>query len=199
MREERHLMKYLRRFLWFFATRLMLITLIVALLVVGFYMAMNSSNIYVLLHDGLTERADTILSGKVSTQLNDYFEDSYLSSDAPLNEAIAGNSVYANYRITGYDHSISLNWMWSWPWSESAQAEITETVYDIAGKPLPSAVDKVSSGELTKSPPHWQGGRYRVQLIKRGGRWRINQIMLLEPIIQPDPTPEPTAQPSADA
>ena len=182
-------MEYLRRFLWFFATRLMLLTLIVALLIVGFYMAMNSANIYVLLTDGLTERAEVIIDGAESTQLGDFFEQSYLQSDQQLIDAGNGLSVYENYKITSYNHSVSLNWMWSWPWSNAAQAEITETVFEIEGKPLASAADKVNSGELTSYPPHWQGGRYRVQLIKAEGRWRINQIMLLESIVEPDPTP----------
>ena len=190
-------MESLRRFLWFFATRLMLLTLIVALLIVGFYMAMNSANIYVLLTDGLTERAEVIIDGAESTQLGDFFEQSYLQSDQQLIDAGNGLSVYENYKITSYNHSVSLNWMWSWPWSNAAQAEITETVFEIEGKPLASAADKVNSGELTSYPPHWQGGRYRVQLIKTEGRWRINQIMLLESIVEPDPTPAPSAEPTA--
>lgn len=191
-------MKYLRRFLWFFATRLMLLTIIVALLIVGFYMAMNSSNIYVLLTDGLSERAEVIISGNDSTLLGDYFEESYLHGDQLLNDARNGLSPYENYKVTSYDHSVSLNWMWSWPWSNTAQAEITETVYQIEGKPLASAADKVTSGELTSYPPHWQGGRYRVQLIKANGQWRINQTMLLEPIVEPDPTPAPTDEPDGE-
>ena len=192
-------MKYLRRFLWFFATRLMLLTLIAALLIVGFYMAMNTSNIYVLLTDGLSERTSVIIDGSDSAQLGDYFEQSYLQSDQLLCDAQNGLSVYENYKITSYDHNVSLNWMWSWPWSDMAQAEITETVLEIEGKPLASAADRVTSGELTSYPPHWQGGRYRVQLIKANGQWRISQIMLLESIVEPDPTPAPTAEPETDA
>ena len=192
-------MKYLRRFLWFFATRLMLLTLIAALLIVGFYMAMNTSNIYVLLTDGLSERTSVIIDGGDSAQLGDYFEQSYLQSDQLLCDAQNGLSVYENYKITSYDHNVSLNWMWSWPWSDMAQAEITETVLEIEGKPLASAADRVTSGELTSYPPHWQGGRYRVQLIKANGQWRISQIMLLESIVEPDPTPAPTAEPEEDA
>lgn len=199
LREKGLQMKYLRRFLWFFATRLMLLTLIAALLIVGFYMAMNTSNIYVLLTDGLSERTSVIIDGSDSAQLGDYFEQSYLQSDQLLCDAQNGLSVYENYKITSYDHNVSLNWMWSWPWSDMAQAEITETVLEIEGKPLASAADRVTSGELTSYPPHWQGGRYRVQLIKANGQWRISQIMLLESIVEPDPTPAPTAEPEADA
>ena len=36
-----------------------------------------------------------------------------------------------------------------------------------------------------------------MQLIKTEGRWRINQIMLLESIVEPDPTPAPSAEPTA--
>ena len=45
-------MKYLRRLLSFFASRLIAFTAVVALLILAFYLAMNTANIYVLLGDG---------------------------------------------------------------------------------------------------------------------------------------------------
>ena len=183
-------MQYLRRFLGFFAVRLLIAALVLSLIVVGFYMGMNSSYIYILMKDGMGLRAEVIISGAESRGLSRYFEDSYIQTDAELLAALAGKSPYAMYRISSYDQNVTLNWMWSWPWSEMAQAEITDTVFNIEGKVTASYADKVSTGEITSYPPHWRGGRYRVQLIRRDGQWRIDQILPLETIIQPEPVPQ---------
>mgnify|MGYP000846365544 CR=1 FL=1 len=55
-------MKYLRRLLSFFASRLIAFTAVVALLILAFYLAMNTANIYVLLGDGMKLRASVILT-----------------------------------------------------------------------------------------------------------------------------------------
>ena len=49
-------MKYLRRFVWYLASRLLLICVVLGLMVVAFYYAMNMANIYVVLKDGMAYR-----------------------------------------------------------------------------------------------------------------------------------------------
>ena len=46
-------MKHLRRLIWYAASRLMLITLVLGMMVVAFYYAMNATNIYIVLKDGM--------------------------------------------------------------------------------------------------------------------------------------------------
>ena len=55
-------MKYIRRFLSFVASRLVILSVVVALLILAFYLAMNTANIYILLNDGMTARASVILT-----------------------------------------------------------------------------------------------------------------------------------------
>ena len=56
-------MKYLRRFVWYLASRLLLICVVLGLMVVGFYYAMNMANIYVVLKDGMAYRAQVVMMG----------------------------------------------------------------------------------------------------------------------------------------
>ena len=44
-------MKYLRRLVWFIASRLLALLLVLGLLSVTFYFAMNAMNIYIILKD----------------------------------------------------------------------------------------------------------------------------------------------------
>ena len=46
-------MKYLRRFLFFITSRMFWVTLLSAVFVISFYLAMNAANIYIVITDGL--------------------------------------------------------------------------------------------------------------------------------------------------
>ena len=54
-------MKYLRRFVWYIASRLLLISIVLGLMIVTFYYAMNVANIYVVLKDGMAYRTQVVM------------------------------------------------------------------------------------------------------------------------------------------
>ena len=54
-------MKYLRRIIWFFANRLLVLCVILGLIMTVFYYAMNLSNIQIVLKDGMAYRAKYIM------------------------------------------------------------------------------------------------------------------------------------------
>ena len=58
-------MLYFRRLIWFIASRLLLVCVLLGMLVCGFFMAMNGANIYVVLNEGMEKRVD-----RKSTRLN---------------------------------------------------------------------------------------------------------------------------------
>lgn len=188
-------MKYVRRLLWFAATRLLMVVVIVALLTMAFYMCMNASNIYILLEDGMELRAQAILTREGADELPNFFRDEFLSADQALNIGLSDQSPYMDYNITGFDHVISMEWVWSWPWENTAEAVIVERVPRIDGKVVSSKSAQVKEGTLSANPPSWQGGRYRVKLYRAGGRWKIASLTQTQIIIEP--TPAPTAAPTA--
>ena len=78
-------MKYIRRFLSFVASRMVLLSIVVALLILAFYLAMNTANIYILLNDGMTARTSVILTRQNADELINYFTNDFLLSDETLN------------------------------------------------------------------------------------------------------------------
>ena len=62
-------MKYLRRFLWYIAKRLLGLTILLGVLIIAFYMAMNTANITILLKDGMAMRAEVIMKQEDEAQL----------------------------------------------------------------------------------------------------------------------------------
>ena len=59
--------RILKRFLNFIASRMFFLTVISALLIMSFYLAMNTANIWVLIDDGLDARA--VRPASISTQM----------------------------------------------------------------------------------------------------------------------------------
>lgn len=187
-------MKYLRRFLGFLAGRLVVISIVCVLMILAFYMALNTSNIYILLSDGMQERANVILTGENPEELNGFFESDYLAQDETLNIALSGRSPYQYYRVTAFNYEMSMEWMWAWPWEDSAEATIVETVPRIVGNVRSEYKSQAKEGSIPSAPPEWVGGRYTVTLKRTNGVWRIAGLKQTQIIVNPTPVPAPAGE-----
>lgn len=175
-------MKKLRRFIWYLASRLLLILAVFSLCVVTVYYAMNATNIYIVLKDGMAKRAQVIMMGESSAELTKFFQGSYLQKDENLQLAIAGKSPYIYYNVRGIDHRLGMSWMWCWPWESTARVTFTETIPRIDGRVDgdSTAEAKALYGESYEAPPRWQGGKYNAVLVKENGQWHIRSLALVE-------------------
>ena len=170
-------MKYLRRLIWYVATRLLVLLCVLGLMTTAFYFSMNATNIYIIIKDGMAKRAQTIMMG-TDESLEAYFSKSYLDRDAQYQSALAGQGDYQPYyTITGFDHRISLDSFWCWPWDDSARATVTERIPAIDGKLKASARDAAAQ-EGKPTAPKWQSAQYSVLLINENGHWYIRNMTL---------------------
>lgn len=177
-------MRRLRRFLGYMASRLFLLTVISALLIISFYLAMNTANIWVLIEDGLSARAAVVLMNEDSSDLPKYFRQEFISQDPVLQIGLSDQSPYQDYEIRGFDHRVRMVSVWSWPWENVARAEIIESIPAIDGTIRSSRREAalLSGGEARLSPPKWATSRYRVTLTRTAGRWMISNLQLIEQI-----------------
>ena len=167
-------MKRLRRLVWFIAGRLTLITVVLGLATIAFYFAMNAASIFVVLKDGLAQRAMTVMMKSDKDELNKYFAVNYLARDPVLAVIDNGTNPYDRYQITGIDHRLRMEWMWSWPWEDTARTTITEEIPGIDGRILASWRGVTPPEQL--NPPTWQAGRYDVVLVRESGQWHIRSL-----------------------
>lgn len=175
-------MKYVRRLMWYIASRLLLVTVLVSVLVCAFYMCMNSASIYVVVTDGMDKRVDVVLTREDSAELNNYFHSDFLKADPVLNLAFTESSPYVNYDISDYEHSLSIETLWAWPWDSTATCRIVERVPSITGKVLSSKKNETSS-----TVPAWQGGRYDLTLVNVNGQWKISGMKQLTAFVEEAP------------
>ena len=182
-------MKYIRRLLWFVATRLAAISVIVGLLVLVFYLAMNTANIYLLLSDGMKLRTEVILTREDAEELTSFFTDEFLINDETLAIGLSQQSPYVDYNIDTFNYEMTMEWMWAWPWENTATATIVERVPRIVGSVRSSSKALVKAGTITANPPAWYGGRYTVTLQRINGQWKIAGLQQTQLMIEPTPVP----------
>ena len=175
-------MKYLRRFLFFITSRMFWVTLLSAVFVISFYLAMNAANIYIVITDGLKARAGVVLMQEDASELSKFFGRDFLETDETLRVGMSDASPYANYDIRGFDHRVRMVSVWSWPWENVARAEIIESIPAIDGTIRASRREAAlaAGGEERLSPPAWATSRYRVTLTRTAGRWMISNLQLIE-------------------
>ena len=175
-------MKHLRRLVWHIASRLLIITTVLGLLVTGFYYAMNMTNIYIVLKDGMARRAQVVMMTEDVTELRKYFYDSFLNRDAAVQTVVNGTSPYQAYNIVGIDHRLSMGFTWVWPWDGTARVDVTERIPAIDGRVKGGvAEDYIDSyGNDALYPPDWISARYRATLVKENGQWKILSIQTIE-------------------
>lgn len=184
-------MKYVRRLMWFLASRILVVTLLISILVCAFYLCMDSANIYVVVSDGMEKRVDVVLTREDSSELSNYFHTDFLNADPVLNVAFTESSPYINYTITDYDYTLSVESLWAWPWDSTATCRVVERVPSITGSVISSR-----KSEASETIPSWQGGRYELTLIKVGGQWKISGMKQLTAFVENTQTAEPTAAPT---
>jgi len=160
------------------------LTVISALLVISFYLAMNTANMWVLIDDGLSARAAVVLMDEDASHLGKYFRQEFISQDPVLQIGLSDSSPYKDYEIRGFDHRVKMVSVWSWPWENIARAEIIESIPAIDGTIRSSRREAALSagGEARLSPPKWTSARYRVTLTRTAGRWMISNLQLIEQI-----------------
>lgn len=172
------------RFLWYLLSRILIGAVIVGLIVLSFYIAMDYMNVQTLVKDGLHVRADVILKNSDTATLSKVFSKSFLDADTLL-----VSNMYRPYDISDYNYSADVSFALIFPWSQSVTLEVTEKVTGIKGD-LFATTDTT----LSETPPAWTNAVYRVKLVRYESNWRVVEMEQIE--VLPAPTPSVTPTPS---
>ena len=174
-------MVYMRRLVWHIASRLIILFVLVGILACGFFMCLNLANVYVVVTDGMEQRAAVILEKEGTEELSKFFTAEFIASDPALAAVFDGTGIYNYYDITSYSYKLSVEKIWSWPWDDYATMTVVERIPNLVGKVLSGYSAQVSSS----TAPAYEGGRYVITLKKsEDGQWLIAGMRQTEKILE---------------
>jgi hypothetical protein len=189
------------RLLSYMVRKLSALVAIVLLVVLGAFIAYDMANIYVVVNDGMSQRASIILDEKDPSELNKYFTLKYLNSD-PL----FYSEKYRDYIIQDYDFKLVMKRLWVWPWQSHTRLLVEEYIPEDSWKfSITDELREVlmeeqnqdseqgqeenggESGqkekpELKIAPPVWQNGEKIIEMRKVDGQWKIDRIVFVRPL-----------------
>lgn len=172
------------RFLWFFFSRLLLAGLVVGLVMLSFFAAMDYMNVQVLTKDGMNLRADVIIHGDDPTPMSKIFSKSFLEQDILLN-----STAYRPYLVSGFDYKADIGFALILPWQNTVTLRVAEQITNIKAELFVMA----DGGDgVPETPPDWDNAVYEVTLMRYEDNWRIVSMELIEILPKPSPSPTPT-------
>ena len=172
------------KFIWYLLSRLLIGAVIVGLVVLSFFSAMDYMNVQTLVKDGLHVRADVILTSSDTTTLSKIFSKGFLEAD----ELLITNP-YKPYDVSDYNYNADVSFALIAPWNDTVTVTVTEEVTGIKGD-----LYDTSDTTLSETPPEWVNAVYTVTLVRYEDNWRIKSMEQTE--ILPAPTPSVTPSPS---
>jgi hypothetical protein len=169
------------------------------------------ANIYVVVNDGLSQRAQTVISRQDPSDLNRFFTLKYLNSDS-----LFYSDQYRDYLIQDFDYEMKIKKLWVWPWQSRTSVIVEEYIPESSWKfsvtdemlerltaaqtpadtqkPEGEQAEADAAGEngeeakevsLVIPKPQWQNGEKQVEFRKVDGQWKIDRIVFLRGI-QPE-------------
>ena len=169
---------YVLRSVWYVAKIAIAVVVVLALMIVGYIMARDFANVYIITTDGMKLRAGVIMGTEDSSDLYKFFSGTFVTNDEELTSL-----KYDEYLIRDFEYSLKVKSLWCNPWAKTAEVTVIESIPEIDGeKPA------LNEDEEPVPPPEWQRRRFKLTFINQDDRWLINDIYVME-YLEPEPTP----------
>jgi hypothetical protein len=177
-------MAYLRRATGMLCALLAIAALIVGLVIVTFFEAMNVANIQIVLKGGMAYRVQTIMGMDTENDRGSFFTASLMEEDPAHGTMTAERNAYTDYNVRGIDHRLDMDFVWVWPQQREVTVTVTESVPRIDGRAKGSRAEALvqAGGADAVYPPAWTDARYRVTLVQdpQTKQWRITRITMIQ-------------------
>lgn len=176
-----------RKGIWYILKIVLSFVAIVVLCIAALFEGMNISNIYIIVTEGLTQRAECVLQDGATDELYEYFTAAFIESDPRLLD-----DLYADYTVTAYDYRFEFKSLRVLPWGGSATVTGIERMAGISGSINETAIPADAEEGATYPMPEWGTALVEIRFTQDNGRWYVSQINILEedPAEAVKPTPD---------
>ena len=171
-------MDYLIRFLYCLFKSALVIAIVLALCVGGFLMAMNVSNIYVLVADGMSLRTSVVLGLTDPEELPKFFSEDCIRQDVAYL-----NTTYVDYDMESFDSEVDVISLHTLPWEDTATVSLTQEVSSVVGYlPISKQTPEQLADPNRIPAPGWETGSFELTLQKVGDQWKIVSVTPIETV-----------------
>lgn len=166
-----------KRFIVFLVTNIFVVSFIAFLAIMGFMIASETSNIMIVVNEGISKRTEAILNGEELSEPEKYFTQNFILEDN-FKELLA---VYERYKVTKYDYKLTLSSVWCWPGQLTKTLTVKEYIEHIEGYlPAANMTEEEQQIKGTIYPPEWKNGVWKITVRKEAGAWKIDEMTLIE-------------------
>ncbi|HHU64139.1 MAG TPA: hypothetical protein GXZ32_08055 [Clostridiales bacterium] len=149
--------------------RLVLIIVVASILIMGGFMAYQTSNIYIIVEEGMEVRANSVIlpdDEETEILLRNFFTMDYIKTSPKLSD-----KRYKGYPIESFAYNIDIDFMWPWPWKDTIKVDVEESIYSFN---LKNTQD--NDEDLQVAVPEWDNGKKEVHLMKVDRSWKIYDV-----------------------
>ncbi len=174
----------------FILSRVAIVLIVLALVVLAYYTAMNTMTVDMITKDAFARRAQAVLTpaSDDTVALDKLFTQQALMSDNVLN-----SGMYEGYNVISYYERADIDNHIVWAWSGETIIKVTDVVRDITVE----QPDPDENGTVSKvTALEWPTGVYEVKLVKdkTTDAWKVDGAELVE-LIHFEKEPEATVSP----
>lgn len=87
------------------------------------FISYDMANIYVVANDGLSKRAEIVISDENPSDLSKFFTLQYLNSDTMLS-----SGQFDDYIVSDYNYELKIKQLWVWPWESTTEVIVEEYI-----------------------------------------------------------------------
>lgn len=149
--------------------RIVVIIAVGSILVIGGLTAYETSNLYVIVDEGMRVRANNIIlpdDEENQLLLRNFFTMDYINTAPKLSD-----KRYKGYPIESFAYNIDIDFMWPWPWKDTITVDVEENIYSFKLKDV-----EENDEDKEVSVPEWDNGKKEVYLMKIDRSWKIYDV-----------------------
>lgn len=116
-------MKTALRLITFLTGKIIGIAVVIILIIMATFISYDMANIYVVANDGLSKRAEIVISDENPSDLSKFFTLQYLNSDTMLS-----SGQFDDYIVSDYSYELKIKQLWVWPWESTTEVIVEEYI-----------------------------------------------------------------------
>ena len=184
----RNIVVSILKFFSYIIGKLLTAAIVLGLLVLAFFTALDTMSVNVMLKDAMAFRAGVIL--QYDKKMDETVMDRLFTAEYIQKSTLNQNVQSGDYVIEDFDERTDVTLSVIFPWQNEAQVKVRDVVDSID-------YEYIGAGEASDKDIKFTSGEYLLTVVRINDEWKISDIKLLNEVVV-EPSESPSASPSAN-